>query len=84
MICVHVQLLCAFDPLKIFIFKFDGYIYNMESFNFTSPIVIAIGGILLLLILYFWNKRLSNKNSQRRRRSFRDNYYDRKKEKENT
>jgi hypothetical protein len=53
----------------------------MELFDFDNPIVLTLGGIALLLIMYGWNKRNASNQRNRRHRSFRDNYYQRKKDK---
>ncbi len=50
--------------------------------DFSNPIVLIIGGIFLLAILYFWNKRNVTNQRQRRTKNFRNNYYERKKERE--
>ena len=54
----------------------------METSFFSNPIVLVVGGILLLLLLYFWNKRNTNALRKRRRRNFRNEYFEKKKHKE--
>ena len=52
------------------------------NLDLSNPIILIIGGILLLAILYFWNKSNTNKQRARKNQSFRKNYYERKKERE--
>jgi FtsZ-interacting cell division protein ZipA len=48
--------------------------------DLSNPIVLIIGGIALLALLYFWNKYNTGKQRNRKKRSFRNNYYERKKD----
>jgi len=72
---------CHFEIWNLTIASVSSHI--METSFFSNPIVLVVGGIVLLLFLYFWNKRNTKALSKRRRRNFRNDYFEKKNEKEN-
>lgn len=52
------------------------------TFDLSNPLVLIVGGIVLLALLFFWNQHNVKQTRKRRNRSFREGYYDRKKERE--
>lgn len=50
--------------------------------DLTNPFLVIIGGIILLVLVFLWNRSNLQKTRQRRNRSFRDSYYQRKKQRE--
>lgn len=52
------------------------------NLDLSNPIVVIVGGVILLGLVVFWNRHNAKVNRNRRRRSFRENYYNRKKERE--
>lgn len=52
------------------------------SLDLSNPLVLIVGGIFLLAVLFFWNQHNVKQTRKRRSRSFREGYYDRKKDRE--
>lgn len=50
------------------------------NIDYSNPLILILGSIIFLTIIYFWNKRNTRKQRERRERSFRNNYYNRKKD----
>jgi len=50
--------------------------------DFSNPLVLIAGGIILLVLIVFWNQKNARQARNRRNRSFRQGYYERKKERE--
>lgn len=52
------------------------------NLDFSNPLVLIVGGIILLALIVFWNQKNARQARSRRNRSFRQGYYERKKERE--
>ncbi len=53
------------------------------NLDLSNPIILITAGVILLLLLYLWNKRNQKNLKDRKQRSFKESYYERKKEREN-
>lgn len=53
------------------------------TIEFSNPLFLLIGAVLFLVVIFLWYKRNSRNLRERRNRNFRENYYRRKKEREN-
>jgi H+/Cl- antiporter ClcA len=54
----------------------------MNSDFLTDPYVIIIGLMFLVVLVYLWSRKNTSTNRKRQQRSFRDEYYRKKKERE--
>ncbi|AVI51406.1 hypothetical protein C5O00_09570 [Pukyongia salina] len=54
----------------------------MNSDLLTNPYVIIIGLMFLVILVYVWSRKNVSTNRKRQQRSFRDAYYEKKKERE--
>ena len=59
---------------------FKAYLHLMNSDLLSNPYVIILGLMILAVIVYFWSKKNNNTNRERRQRSFRDRYYEKRKD----
>ncbi len=54
----------------------------MNSDFLTNPYVIIIGLMFLVVLVYLWSRKNISTNRKRQQRSFRDEYFRKKKERD--
>lgn len=52
------------------------------NLELSNPIILIAAGVILLFLLYIWNKSNQKSLKDRKQRSFKENYYERKKQRE--